>query len=95
MADQLKSADISALEAEIKRLRSDVAKIAETMHEIAGNGIAGAQQQAEASTEKMWTEVKRQAENVGAEIENRPLAAALTAFGGGILLGLLLHGRRS
>jgi ElaB/YqjD/DUF883 family membrane-anchored ribosome-binding protein len=95
MADQLKNSDITALEGEIKQLRADVAKIAGTMRDIAGNGVAGAKQQVEVSTEKMWTEVKRQAETVGAEIENRPVAAALTAFGTGILLGFLLHGRRS
>jgi ElaB/YqjD/DUF883 family membrane-anchored ribosome-binding protein len=95
MAEQLTNSDIAALQTEIKQLRADVAKIVATMRDIAGNTVAGAGQQVQDTSEKVWTEVKRQAENVGAEIENRPVASALTAFGAGILLGLLLNGRRS
>ena len=95
MAEQLTNTDIAALQTEIKQLRADFAKIAGTMRDIASNSVAGAGQQVQGSTEKVWTEVKRHAENVGAEIENRPVASALTAFGAGILLGLLLNGRRS
>ena len=48
----------------------------------------------QASTEKVWTEVKRQAGSVGREIEDRPITAVLTAFGAGVLLGLLLNRHR-
>jgi ElaB/YqjD/DUF883 family membrane-anchored ribosome-binding protein len=95
MSEQLTNTDIAALQTEIKQLRADVAKIVGTMREIASNTVAGAGQQVQDSSEKVWTEVKRQAGNVGAEIENRPVASALTAFGAGILLGLLLNGRRT
>ena len=87
--------DVAVLQAEIKQLRTDFAKLAETMHDIAGNGVVGEGQQLQASTEKVWTEVKRHAENVGREIEEKPVASALTAFGAGILLGLLLNRRRA
>ncbi len=93
MADQ-PNTDIAALQSEIKQLRADFAKIAGTMREIASNSVVGAGQQAQASTEKVWTEVKRQADSVTREIEERPIAAALTAFGSGILLGLLLNRHR-
>ncbi len=93
MADQTNK-DIAALQTEIKQLRDDIAKIAGTMRDIASNSVAEAGQQVQASTETFWTEVKRQAGSVGREIEDRPVAAALTAFGAGVLLGLLLNGRR-
>jgi len=90
VADQ-PTPDVAVLQAEIKQLRTDFAKLAETMHDIA----AGDGQQLQASTEKVWTEVKRHAGNVGREIEEKPIASALTAFGAGILLGLLLNRRRA
>jgi ElaB/YqjD/DUF883 family membrane-anchored ribosome-binding protein len=93
MADQT-SADIAGLQTDIKQLRADFAKIAGTMRDLASNSVAGAGQQVHASTEKVWSEVKRQADSVSQEIEQRPLAAALTAFGAGVLLGLLLNSRR-
>ncbi len=64
------------------------------MRDIASNGVAGAGEKVQASANKMWTEVRRQAHDVSREIEERPIAAALTAFGAGVLLGLLLSGRR-
>jgi ElaB/YqjD/DUF883 family membrane-anchored ribosome-binding protein len=94
MADEA-NADIAALQTEIKQLRADFAKIAGTMRDLANNSVVAAGQQAQAQTEKVWTEVKRQADSVTREIEERPIAAALTAFGSGILLGLLLNRHRA
>ena len=91
MADQ-PNADIAALQTEVKKLRADFAQIAGTMRDLASNGAA--RQQAEAATENVWTEVKRHADGVTQEIEERPIAAALTAFGSGILLGFLLNRHR-
>lgn len=94
MADQTNT-DLAALQIEIKQLRTDLAQIAGTMRDIASNSVAAAGQQAQASTEKVWTEVKRQADSVSHEIEQRPIAAALTAFSAGVLLGLLLNRHRA
>jgi hypothetical protein len=91
MADKT-NADIAALHTEIKQLRADFAEIAETIRDIAS--VAGARQPGQTPSEKVWTEVKRQAGSVGWEIEEKPIAAALTAFGAGVLLGLLLNARR-
>ena len=87
--------DITALQTDIKQLRADFAKIAGTIRDLATNSVTEAGQQAQLSTEKAWTEVKRQAGNVTREIEDRPVASALTAFCAGMLLGLLLNGRRA
>jgi ElaB/YqjD/DUF883 family membrane-anchored ribosome-binding protein len=94
MADQPKP-DVATLQTEIKQLRTDFAKLAETMHGMVGNGVAGEGHQLHASTDKVWTEVKRHAGNVTREIEEKPIASAVTAFGAGILFGLLLNRRRA
>lgn len=93
MADQ-SNADIAALQTEIKQLRTDFAKIAGTMRDLASHGVAGAEEKVVASADVVWSEAKRHAQNVGREIEERPIASALTAFATGIILGLLLSGRR-
>ena len=91
MADQAKT-EIAALQTEIKQLRVDFAKLTDTMRDIASNGAAGTDQ-AQASIETVWSEVQRQAGSLGREIEERPIAAALTAFGAGLLLGRLFSPR--
>ena len=42
----------------------------------------------------MWGEVRQKAQQVGHEIEERPLTSALGAFSTGLLLGMLLNARR-
>ena len=49
---------------------------------------------AQVSAEKMWGEMKRQAQFVGQEIEERPFTSALAAFSTGLILGMILNGRR-
>jgi ElaB/YqjD/DUF883 family membrane-anchored ribosome-binding protein len=95
MAEQQPNTDVAALQIEIQQLRADLAKIAGTIHEIASNRVTSAGQQMQASTDRVWTEVKRQADSVSREIEQNPIAAALTAFSAGVLLGLLLNRHRS
>jgi ElaB/YqjD/DUF883 family membrane-anchored ribosome-binding protein len=96
MADQTNH-DIAALQTEIKQLRADFAKIAGTIHHAViapGNGEADAMEVTAASTERAWTEIKQHAQNVGRSIEERPIAAAIVAFGTGAFVGLLLSRRR-
>jgi ElaB/YqjD/DUF883 family membrane-anchored ribosome-binding protein len=93
MADQ-NNADIAELQTEIMQLRTDFAKIAGTMRDLASHGIAGAEEKVAASADKLWAEAKWHVQNVGREIEEKPIAAAFTAFATGIILGLFLSGRR-
>jgi ElaB/YqjD/DUF883 family membrane-anchored ribosome-binding protein len=64
------------------------------MRSYAGNGVSQATGRAQESAEKVWGEVRRQAKQVGQEIEDRPFASALAAFGTGLVLGMLLNTRR-
>jgi ElaB/YqjD/DUF883 family membrane-anchored ribosome-binding protein len=86
--------DLSTLQADIQQLRSDFAKITSDMRNFANSGVSQASGMAQESAEKMWGEVRRQAQQVGQEIEERPFASALAAFATGLILGMLLNTRR-
>ena len=86
--------DFTTLQADIQQLRADFAKMTSDMRNMATNGYAQASGKAQDSAEKMWGEVRRQAENVGHEIEERPFVSALASFATGLVLGMLLNARR-
>src|SRR5579872_3938281 len=64
------------------------------IHEMAASGLTQAGEAAQASAERVWSEVKRQAQQVGHEIEERPFTSALAAFSTGLILGMLVNSRR-
>jgi ElaB/YqjD/DUF883 family membrane-anchored ribosome-binding protein len=86
--------DLATIQADIQQLRDDFTKISADMRAYAGNGLSSAGEQAQVSAEKVWNEIKRQAQQVGNEIEERPLASAIAAFSTGLILGMILNGRR-
>ena len=86
--------DMATLQADIQQLRADFAKMATDMRALASNGYAQASGKAQDSAEKVWGEVRRQAQGVAEEIEERPFASALASFATGLILGMLLNGRR-
>lgn len=87
--------DIDALRAEITQLREDVATLSATLRDTVRHGAAEAAGKARQSGEKLWTDAKRQVHGVTEEIEEKPVPAAIAAFSIGMILGLLLLGRRS
>jgi ElaB/YqjD/DUF883 family membrane-anchored ribosome-binding protein len=86
--------DLTTLQSDLQQLREDFAKMSNDMRTYAGNGLSSAGEQAQVSAEKMWGEIKRQATQVGHEIEERPLASAIAAFSTGLILGMILNARR-
>jgi ElaB/YqjD/DUF883 family membrane-anchored ribosome-binding protein len=86
--------DVARLQGDIQQLRADFAKMTATMRELAGSGLTQAGEAAQASAERVWGEVKRQAQQVGHEIEERPFTSALAAFSTGLILGMLVNSRR-
>jgi len=86
--------DFATLQADIQQLRDDFAKMSTDMRSFAGNGLSSAGEQAQVSAEKMWGDIKRQAHQVGHEIEERPLTSAIAAFSTGLILGMILNARR-
>jgi ElaB/YqjD/DUF883 family membrane-anchored ribosome-binding protein len=86
--------DFATLQADIRQLRADFGKMTTDMRDIATNRVNEAGGKAQESAEKLWGEVRRQAQSVGQEIEERPFASALAAFATGLVLGMLLNARR-
>jgi len=86
--------DLAALQADLQQLRADFAKMTADVRSLANNGVSQASATAQQSAEKMWGEVRQKAQQVGQEIEERPFTSALAAFSTGLILGMLLHGRR-
>lgn len=91
--NQTTETDIEALKAEMKKLRDDFAKIAELLKATARHGSADAAEMIREKAEQHWSEAKNTAQNVFKEMEDRPVQSALTIFGIGVVLGLLV-GRR-
>ena len=85
--------DVTELRIEIERLQSDLNATIEKVRELTGEWPDG-HDSALATAERMWLELKRQAQQVGQEIEERPLVSAVTAVGAGIAIGMLFGGRR-
>jgi hypothetical protein len=94
MADQ-RNTDVAALQADLKRLQADFAKIAGTLHDGAVNGAAELGETLGASADKVWSDARHHAQRVGREIKQNPVAYALAAFGAGVLLGAFLNGSRA
>ena len=86
--------DLATLQEDIQQLRADFTKMTTDMRNFATTGYAQASGMAQESADKMWGEVRRQAQNVTQEIEERPFASALVAFTTGLVLGMLLNTRR-
>lgn len=86
-------ANIQALQAELKVLRADFARIADLLKDTARHGSAEAADRIRQTAERGWSGAKDTAESLMKEMEERPIGSALTIFGIGVLLGMLL-GRR-
>jgi ElaB/YqjD/DUF883 family membrane-anchored ribosome-binding protein len=88
-------ADVRALSDELKQLRAEFTKLGQLLESTARNAGNEAAQAARATGERAWSEVKKSADDLAQRIESRPVTAAATAFGIGVVLGLLFGGRHS
>lgn len=86
--------DVTALAAEMKQLRSDFKKIAEILQTTVRDAGSDAMQQARAKGEEAWNQAREKTDDIVQLIENRPVASTAAAFGIGMLLGMLMHGRK-
>lgn len=87
--------DLKTLRAEMANLRADLGRISETLQDLARHGRAEAVDKANEAAERLKDEIGKRTERLSQEIEQKPLTAVATAFGLGVLLGMLLHGKRS
>jgi ElaB/YqjD/DUF883 family membrane-anchored ribosome-binding protein len=94
MADTVEG-DIKALQDEIRQLRRDLSDIAATLRDTVQHGREEVVERARESGEHVQHKATKAAQDAIHEIEEKPLSSALTAFGVGLVMGLLMHGRRS
>ncbi|MFO0989287.1 MAG: hypothetical protein U1F37_18310 [Alphaproteobacteria bacterium] len=94
MADST-AEDLKTLRAELANLRADLGRISETLKDVVRHGRDEAVGKAAETAEKLQDEIGRRTERLSREIEQKPLTAVFTAFGLGVVLGLLFGGRRS
>jgi ElaB/YqjD/DUF883 family membrane-anchored ribosome-binding protein len=86
--------DVRVLSDELKQLREEFTRIARLLESAARNAGTEAAQAARATGERAWSEVRKGADELQSRIESRPVTSAATAFGVGVILGLLFAGRR-
>ena len=91
---QTTDADIQALMSEVRNLRGDFSRIGELLKDTARHGGAEAADKIREQAERGWSTAKSKAQTIVDEIEERPLGTALVVFIAGLLLGLLVGGRR-
>ncbi len=81
------------LQREVAQLREDFAKLGETLKATGRHGRAEANNMARESLANLEMNATRAVEDVAREIEGNPLKSVLTAFGIGVLTGLLVSPR--
>ncbi len=87
--------DLKTLRAEMANLRADLGKITDTLKSFARHGGEEAVEKAKETAETLRAEIGKKTQRLAQEIEQKPLTAVFTAFGLGMILGMLFHGRRS
>jgi ElaB/YqjD/DUF883 family membrane-anchored ribosome-binding protein len=88
------SNDVKKLKTDIDELRKDVASIARALKELGATKGREAFAEAEEVVEKARRRAAAAEERIGQEIEERPFASMLTAFGVGFVIGKLLGSDR-
>jgi ElaB/YqjD/DUF883 family membrane-anchored ribosome-binding protein len=83
-------ADLQALIAEMKNLRADVERIGGLLKDTARHGTEDVTDAVRERAEAGWDEAKSKARTILEEMEQRPVQSALTIFGIGMLLGLMV-----
>jgi ElaB/YqjD/DUF883 family membrane-anchored ribosome-binding protein len=93
MTDRIET-DLKTLREEFADLKEDIKNIGWTLQNLVQHGKAEAASKVSDAADALPKEVKRLARSAGEHIEERPISAAVTSFGIGIILGMLFSGRR-
>jgi ElaB/YqjD/DUF883 family membrane-anchored ribosome-binding protein len=79
---------------EMRQLRTDISRISEALVGVARRQANQAATKVRNAAEDGWTETKGAAAGVAKKIEEQPLTASAIAFGIGMVMAMLLTGRR-
>ena len=86
--------DVKKLSDDMTELRADFARIAETLADLVRQRGQDAAAKFQGTAEETWADAKQHFEGVKKKIHDEPVTAAFTAFGIGLILGILLFGGR-
>lgn len=86
-------ADVGELKAEIAQLREDLSKLADTIRAIASDEAEAGYERVRNAAREARTRATEASDAVGKEIADRPFTSVATAFGAGIVLGMLFARR--
>ena len=87
--------DLKKLQGELAQLRDDVAKIASAVRTSLVNDSSEILSGAKECAEDVQKTIKRKLHTVTDQIEERPIASALTSFAVGLILGMVFTGRQN
>ncbi|MGZ9106999.1 MAG: DUF883 family protein [Rhodoplanes sp.] len=85
--------EIEALKVEMDKLRMDMAAATRTLREIGSSLGAEAAGRVRESADKAREQVRKTADDVSHQIEERPIVSIIGAFVVGLLLGMLFSRR--
>ncbi len=86
--------DIDALRAEMTTLRNDLSAVVHTLRDMGAERGTATYARMQEAAEQARAKGHRAAETVAESVEQRPFTSLASAFGIGLLLGLLFSGRR-
>jgi ElaB/YqjD/DUF883 family membrane-anchored ribosome-binding protein len=93
MADGME-ADLKTLRADFAQLKADFAKLAGSLQQLVDHGRQQGADGARMAFGRVEAGLKDGADELAKRVQEQPFVAAATAFGVGLLLGLLSSGRR-
>jgi len=86
--------EADSLAQEIRQLRADFSRMSDTFCRLTQHGGGEAVDKIEAVASRVWEGATSKMSSVTREIERKPIASALGAFGVGLLLGMIFSNRR-
>ena len=86
--------DVKKLSDDVGELKAGFSRIAETLADLVRQRGPEAAARFQSATEDTWVEAKQKLDTVKQKIHEEPVTAVVAAFGIGVLVGILLFGRR-
>ncbi|HUO97337.1 MAG TPA: hypothetical protein VMU01_01635 [Rhizomicrobium sp.] len=86
--------DVKKLSDDVGELKAGFSRIAETLADLVRQRGQEAAARFQSATEDTWVEAKQKLDTVKQKIHEEPVTAVVAAFGIGVLVGILLFGRR-
>jgi ElaB/YqjD/DUF883 family membrane-anchored ribosome-binding protein len=86
--------DVEALRDEITALRKDLGAVVHTIKDMGAERGTAAYERMQQAAERARAQGQKAADSIADGVEHKPFTSLASAFGIGLLLGLLFSGRR-